>query len=290
VRAVMKTLLAAVAVLIPAAATGQTCGAPDLLTAVPPDGAVLVPVDAPLHAFYAAAAIYQDEPIVLDLPDGTQQALVGAFDLAEGNLTLTPPDALAPLSTYTVHWPELRGTTSGGKGLGKKITFTTGAGPDVSPPSFAGATTLAWDWVRENDDCTDKIEDRLAFDVSLGEASDDGGRDGLTLILSQTTGPLLAAGPRQVLLGPMPPPGKPAHVSLRVDSAVGRICFAALARDLTGKISGGGDSEVCVQTTRPPFFNGCAVAPPARANSGAGWILGALAFMLLCRRRRGHAR
>jgi hypothetical protein len=287
VRAVV--LPAAAVCLISATALGQTCGAPDLLAAVPPDGAALVPIGAPLHAFYAAAAIYQSEPILLELPDGAQQALIGEFDPAEGRLTLTPPDPLAGLTAYTLHWPELRGTTSGGKGLGKKITFTTGEGPDVTPPAFAGATTLAWDWVRETDDCTDKIEDRLAFDVSLAEASDDGGRDSLTLVLSQTQGPLLATGPRQVYLGPVPPPGKPGHVSLAVDSAVGKICFAALVRDLTGKISGGGDSEACVQTTRPPFFNGCSFAPSGRSPRGFV-LLSVPALMLLCRWRRSHAR
>ncbi len=285
----MRTVVAATvaACLLSAPARAQTCGAPDLLSAVPPDGATLVPTGAPVQAFYAAAAIYQSEPVLLDLPDGSEQALVGEFAAAEGRLTLTPPDPILPLAVYTVHWPELRGTTSGGKGLGKKVTFTTGAGPDVAPPSFAGATALAWDWVRENDDCTDKMEDRLAFDVSLAEASDDGGRDSLTLVLSQTQGPLLATGPRQIYIGSMPSAGKPAHASLAVDSAVGRICFAALVRDLTDKISGGGDREACAQTTRPPFFNGCAFAPAGRG--GTGLLLGALGLLLVCRRRR-HAR
>lgn len=287
----MRAVIVATVVtcLTAATARAQSCGAPDLVSTVPPDGATLVPVDAPLHAFYAAAAIYQGEPILLDLPDGTEQALVGEFDQAEGRLTLTPPEPMSGLATYTLQWPELRGTTSGGKGLGKKVTFTTGASADVSPPSFAGATTLAWDWVRENDDCTDKIEDRLSFDVSLAQASDDGGRDSLTLVLSQTAGPSLATGPRQVLLGPLPPSGTPAHVSLALDGAVGHVCFAALVRDLTGKISGGGEHEVCVQTTQPPFFNGCSMAPLGYDERARGWLLGALAFLLIARRRGGHA-
>ena len=280
-------LAGACAVFLPGLARAQTCGAPDLLSAVPPDGAAAVPTTGPWHAFYAASALYQGEPILLDLPDGTQQALVGDFATAEGRLTLTPPDPLPPTTSATIHWPELRGTTSGGKGLGRKVTFTTGSGPDLTPPSFAGATKVTWDWTRENDDCTDKIEDRLAFDVSLAEPEDDGGRDSLTLILSQTRGPLLDTGPRQLLIGALPAPGKPAHVSLAVDSAVGHICFAALVRDLTDQISGGGDQEVCVQTTRPPFFNGCAIAHARR--QGGGLALGALALLLLSRRRK-HAR
>ena len=249
-----------------------------------------MPIGAPLHAFYAAAAIYQNEPILLDLPDGTELALIGDFDSAEGRLTLTPPDALAPLAGHTIHWPELRGTTSGGKGLGKKVTFTTGAGMDVTAPVFEGVTALSWDRVRETDDCTDKIEDRLAFDVALGEANDDGGRDSLTLVLSQTAGPRLGNGPRQIFIGPLPPPGKPAHVSLAVDGAVGRICFAALVRDLTDRISGGGDREVCVQTTRPPFFYGCALGTSAHRERDPCFILGALGFLLLYYRRGWHAR
>jgi hypothetical protein len=109
------------------------------------------------------------------------------------------------------------------------------------------------------------------------------------LILSQTAGPLVTAGPRQVSIGPLPAPGKPAHVSLAVDSAVGRMCFAALVRDLTDKISGGGDSEVCLQTTRPPFFNGCCFALSGESPRH-GLPLGVLALILLRRRRRGHAR
>lgn len=260
---------------------------PNLLSAVPQPGGTAVAVDAPLHAFYAASTLYQNEPVLLDLPDGTTQALVGTFDQAEGRLTVTPPDPLAPLATYTVHWPELRGSTSGGKGLGATITFTAGTGPDLAPPSFAGATRLAWDWTRETDDCTDTIEDRLTFAVSLAEADDDGGRASLTLVLSQTRGPSLAAGPRQVFLGALPAPGEAARVTLGVDSAVGRICFAALARDLTGKISAGGEREACAETTRPPFFNGCALAP-GRQPGGLAVAL-ALALLLLLGRRR-HAR
>jgi hypothetical protein len=275
------------ACLLAADARAQTCGAPDLLSAVPLDGATRVPTTGPLHAFYAAAALYQDEPILLDLPDGTQQALIGDFAPAEGRLTLSPPDAMLPLAAYTVHWPELRGTTAGGKGLGRTVAFTTGAGPDLTPPSFAGASALTWDWVREDDDCTDKIEDRLLFDVALGEATDDGGRDSLTLVLSQTQGPLLATGPRQIFIGALPAAGQPVHVSLAVDGAVGRICFAALVRDLTDKISDGGDREVCAKTTEPPFFNGCAMAAPDRR--GHGLWLAALALLLLVW-RRGHAR
>ena len=276
------------AALLAAPARAQTCGAPDLLSTVPADGATLVPIGAPLHAFYAAAALYQDEPILLDLPDGTVQALLGEFDVAEGRLTLTPPDALVPLTAYRVHWPELRGTTSGGKGLGAQVAFTTGTEPDIAPPLFTGATALAWDWVREDDDCTDKMEDRLAFEIALGDASDDGGRDSLTLVLSQTQGPLLATGPRQLYIGALPAPGEPAPVTLGVDSAVGRVCFAALVRDLSDKISGGGEQEVCVKTTRPPFFYGCTFAPSG--GDGGALALGALGLLLFLRRRRSHAR
>jgi hypothetical protein len=285
---VRKLSLFAAVSLFPLRALAQTCGLPDLLSAVPPDGATGVPSGAPLHAFYAASALYQDEPILLDLPDGTEQALIGEFDPAEGRLTLVPPEPLAPLSSYVVRWPELRGTTAGGKGLGRQVGFTTGAAPDMAPPTFAGATGLVWDWVRDTDDCTDDIQDRLTFDIALGEASDDGGRAQLTLVLSQTQGPRLASGPRQVLLGGLPPEGEPARVTLAVDGAVGRICFAALLRDLVGQISGGGEREACAQTTQPPFFNGCSVAPAGRR--GAGLSVLCLALLLAVLRRRSHAR
>jgi hypothetical protein len=76
---------------------------------------------------------------------------------------------------------------------------------------------------------------------------------------------------------------------MAVNSAVGRICFAALVRDLTGKISNGGDTEVCVRTTRPPFFNGCALVLPGRSTGEAFGMAVVLGLVLLAWRRRNHA-
>jgi MYXO-CTERM domain-containing protein len=58
-------------------------------------------------------------------------------------------------------------------------------------------------------------------------------------------------------------------------------------RDLTGKISAGGEREACAETTRPPFFNGCAFAP-GRQPGGAAVALALVLLFVLGRRR--HAR
>ena len=70
-----------------------------------------------------------------------------------------------------------------------------------------------------------------------------------------------------------------------IDAAVGRVCFAALARDSLGRVSNGAGAEVCATTVRPPFFYGCAIARGAR-DSRLAWIALACAFAILRLRRR----
>jgi len=128
--------------------------------------------------------------------------------------------------------------------------------------------------------------ERFVFDVRLGAASDDGGTSGLTLMLFQTMGP-------QVMMMPTPIPARgwpqtsdsPAHaqVKLAKDAAVGEICFIGLVRDTAGHLSASNNAEACVQTTAPPFFNGCSVAA---SDARASAIPAALALLALLGRRR----
>ena len=94
-----------------------------------------------------------------------------------------------------------------------------------------------------------------------------------------------------MLSTPMPDAGKDATVKLSVGDATGHVCFAAIARDLTGKISSSGSQTVCVDTTAPPFFRGCAVAP-AGGRGAAGETFAAVVLLSLAavaRRRRPRA-
>jgi hypothetical protein len=86
------------------------------------------------------------------------------------------------------------------------------------------------------------------------------------------------------------PASRTARVGLPTSRAVGRICFAALARDLTGKVSSSAGREVCVQTTAPPFFRGCAMSGWDPAGWGAGPLVGALGWVALRARRRRERR
>jgi len=122
------------------------------------------------------------------------------------------------------------------------------------------------------------------FDIDLGEAIDDGGTDGLTLLLFQTSGP-------EVNGMPMPLPGRAwpgTHTQVRLikEDAVGEICFAAIVRDTTGQISQSGDVTACVHTTDPPFFRGCSVGDAGGRPDGLAAAM-ALAMALVCLTRRG---
>jgi MYXO-CTERM domain-containing protein len=80
------------------------------------------------------------------------------------------------------------------------------------------------------------------------------------------------------------------HATLEVRrpaSKAGETCFAAIAQDLVGSVSGGGEREVCVKTKKPPFFDGCSFHAGASddAAGGAWWSLLA---MLAAWPLRGH--
>ena len=265
-RVVLGALLGA-AIAAPRA-TAAPCGKPDLLDMIPRDGAPDVPPNATFTAFYERSAEYLGEQVVVVTPDGNETALPATFDNGEGRLSVTPPDPLAP-GQYVVRWPVLRSRSSAIAGVGGEARFTVGTQPDVEAPTFEGVADVSWDYARETDECTDEVTKRYVFDIDIGLASDDGGRDGLTLILFQTAGPGAEAGPVQVHTRALP---GSAAVSFRValvpEDAIGRVCFAGLVRDTTGKISNSADHEVCVETVSPPFFRGCAVAPGTARTPG----------------------
>jgi hypothetical protein len=266
----------------PRALAASTCGRPDLIDTVPPDKATNVPPNAAFSAHYDASAEYLGEDVVVTPPQGDDVVVKVTFDSTQGLLTWKPANPLPP-GDYTLRWPSLRGLGTATPGVGATITFTVGQQPDVAAPVFDGLTAVRWDLERQNNDCTDNVESRMVFDFDLAPASDDGGRDGLTLVIFQTAGGGIDGGSVPVLSRAMPAEGAHAQVKLTVADATGHVCFAALARDTTDQTSNGGSHEVCVTTTAPPFFRGCAVAP----SRGGPWgALLALAAIFWARSRR----
>ena len=286
-QSIVAAALAAGAFAAVPAARAEPCGKPDLVDMVPPDGAVDVPPNATLAAHYTSAADYLGEEVVLVRPDMSEQVLPAMWDATEQRLSATPPQPLEPGTTYEVRWPALRGLNAAAPGVGDTARFTTGTAFDVGQPTFAGLVGLSWDLERMNDECVDELVERFVFDISLGAAQDDGGTNGLTLMLFQTSGPTVMDMPRPIPARAWPTDGKSVQVRLSTGDAVGDICFAGIVRDTTGQLSQSGDVEVCVHTTEPPFFRGCSVAG---ARGGHGWALAALALATLLLRRRTRTR
>jgi hypothetical protein len=273
--------LVLVLVLVLTPRVHAACARPDLRFAVPPDGAESVPLDARPSAYYEATADYLGEPVQLSSAAGELSVEI-TFDAVEHTLTIVPP-ALEPDTMYTLTWPELRGLGSASRGLGRTIAFRTGSAPDAEEPVFAGLSSVDWDIVHDRDACTDDFEDRFRFELALGDASDDGGRENLHLKLLQTRG-AGAAAPRLVSALPFTDDRR-----VRVDLATGRardqVCFAAIAVDLVARISASGHLERCVRTTEPPFFYGCALARAEDAGT-LSWLVLALASLGRARRWR----
>ena len=270
-----------------APARATTCARPDVLDAVPPDGAADVPPNASLFAHYDASAEYGGEDVVLTPPEGVAEVVKVTWDGTQGLLTFAPEAPLAP-GSYTLAWPSLRGLNSAALGKGAVVHFTVATTDDVTPPDFAGLTGVTWDLERETNDCTDSLENRFVFTLALAPADDDGGRDGLTLVVFQSSGSGVDGASIPVLSTAMPAAGTGVTVKLAVGDATGHVCFAALARDLTGKVSSSGAQTVCVDTTAPPFFRGCAVAP-TRAGRAGPLSFAALALAFARARRRARA-
>ena len=280
----------AVAVTTPASVWAAECGKPDLLHSAPVDGSV-VPPNAILRAYYASSAELIDEEVTIQ-PEGDSEAVAVAVDFSrnEGILSFEP-DFLEEGKAYTLSWPELRGFGTATRGDGRTLTFDVGAALDESAPEFAGVTAIEWDLRRQRDPCTESDQDRYEFLISLSTASDDGGRENLTLQIFQSKGPRLSS-PQSLGHLPVPAPGDPAIVNLALDDAIGEVCFAAQVLDLLGQTSTSLSQEVCVTTVGPPFFYGCSLSPTAQSASSStaalacctGWLI---AFGARRRRRAG---
>jgi MYXO-CTERM domain-containing protein len=297
-RAAALTFLALLAA--PTVGRAAACGKPDLLDTFPPDKAEGVPTNAVLSAHYSPTAEYLGEVITLEHVGVGSDTVKGTFRSTEGMVRVEPPDPLVEGDRYIISWPKLRGLDTAALGRGAEVGFTVGPGPDTESPRFDGLTGIKWDVVRSRDECTDALEERFRFDLTPGKAGDDTSAGSLALVVFQTKGPGIdqSAAPKPVLTTPLRASGdagaasnpEPVSVELTVPSATGKVCFAALVRDLTGKPSGGAEKEVCTRTTAPPFFYGCRVAPapstPKTAPSGA---LAALALALFLRRRHRPA-
>jgi hypothetical protein len=259
------------------------CGRPDFLEAIPPDEATEVPLNATLSALYTSSAQYLDEPVTLEQVGGETLTLTATFNQNEGILTVTPPAPLQSQAQYRVTWPRLRGLTVASLGQGAEVEFSTGSITDLQPPKFDGLSGISWDLKRENDVCTDSLEERFVFDLALGAIEDDGGLKSLTLVVFQTTGSGIVPGtPEPVLVTHVPELGKSVQVERSVRDTTGRVCFAAVVRDSRMSASGGANKEVCVKTAKPPFFYGCSTG---RGSSGVGWVLFTAAIGLGLTRR-----
>jgi hypothetical protein len=254
--------------MVPSAAAATPCGRPDLLETFPADGGTDVPVNARLSARYAATAEYVNEEITFEHVGVGSDSPRATFDVSEGLLAFEPSQSLVPGDSYVIHWPGLRGLSSALAGKGGEVKFTAGSTADVDPPSFGGVRALTWDVERVDDDCTDALEDRFVFDLSLDPATDDGGRGMLTLLVFQSKGGSATTSPAPVLAQRFSDTASTVRVQRSIDSAAGNVCFAALARDASGRVSNSADREVCVSTVKPPFFYGCLVS---RGRGDGGW-------------------
>jgi hypothetical protein len=267
-------------------ARADSCTSPNLIEFTPPDQAQDVPTNAMLFARYASVAQYQGEDVQLEHVGVDMQSVPATFDDTDGMLSVTPPAPLVPADAYVVHWPRLRGLDTATLGTASDQHFKVGPAQDVATPTFEGITGVSWDVTRERDSCTNSLDERYVFDLTLGAAADDGGRDSLTLLVFQTQGPKVDAGtPTRVLVRRIPPAGQTARVTSTVDRAIGHVCFAAIVQDLTLKVSTT-SAEKCVDTVTAPFFYSCAVAPARGAGHGGMLLL--LATPLALARRKGR--
>jgi hypothetical protein len=266
------------------------CNRPDLRHAIPADGVTGVPTNGLLRAAYATTAEWINEEVVLHRSDDATP-LPGTinFSKAEGLLAFQPDQPLDPGTEYVIEWPKLRGLNTASLGRGKTVTFRTGEGEDVEPPSFEGLIELDWDVAVDEDDCTDTHEDRFVFDLTLGQVSDDSGRDLLALVIHQTAGPLLNPdGPEQLTLRALPPPGEKVRVVQTISKGEGRVCFAATVRDSLENARSG-QSVQCTETVEPPFFDGCALSrsrAPGGSNALSVLLVAGAVFLASARRTR----
>jgi hypothetical protein len=275
----MRFLTVAMALLLVttfASGARAECDEPEIESTIPlqyETALATVPPNATLSARYSASAIYESEAVSLK-PDGMPAlSLMGTFDAVEGLLKVVPPEGLAPGRTYRLTWPGLRGM-SGPRGKSVVVDFTVSATSDTTAPVFGGITALDWNWTRKNDPCTDDIQDRYAFLLTPGGATDDGGLDALSVLVFQTRGPGIT-DPRLVHIAAMPRAGKAISVPLGSQQSVGSICFTALVRDSQLRTSNANTPPLCVTTTEAPYFVGCAYG-----GRGGGTSIGLFSVLL----------
>jgi len=264
--------------------TAAPCGRPDVDFTFPPNDADDVPPNAMLAAHYRAPADYVDESVTVVGPSG--EVTVDVFyDVAESMLRALPRDELVA-GRHEVRWPGLRGVATS-RGLGRTVEFSVGTARDEEAPRFSGLRNIDWDLLREHDECTDSQTDRFIFELGVGSATDDAPPELLAVVVFETREAGQERGsPEQLAVRPMPESGRLSVERPAVGE--GKVCFAAVTRDLVNNVSGGGDEEVCVKTSEPPFFDGCSLAT---GRSRSSWMAVALAFALgLFAKRRGARR
>ena len=264
------------------AARAEPCGRPDIDATFPPQGASGVPQNAILAAHYRAPADYHEEPVTLTRDETTDVPVDVSYDNGESMLRAVPRAPLAP-GGYRIVWPALRGVATS-VGLGATRSFSVDTAVDTAPPHFDGLRKATWDFSREDDPCTDSQEDRYGFELSLGDYGDDMPSSLLSVVVFETRSPKHPAGtpPTELAVLPLPSDGT---VSIeRPSKEAGKVCFAAVLRDLALYTSGGGDEEACVETVEPPFFEGCSLA--ARGGSPPAPVALVLAALLALRARR----
>lgn len=263
-------------------ARADTCRPPDIESALPLDGAKNVPLNIVPTAQYPLTAEYDGEEVLLGTDRGALEPVPAFFSENEGILSLSLDQPFMPDTRHTIRWPGLFSVSAPIRGEGLETEFVTGDFDDVENPEFDGIRSVNYDLEREFDDCTDSNVDRFVFTVDLAPASDDGGKESLSIIILQTQGPRVDE-PVPVRVAPAPANNR-LEVRLPVDDAVGNVCFAALARDLRpDSIPTGGNARACVYVVEPPFFYGCRTARPT--NSQPGWALALVAVYYLRRRR-----
>lgn len=266
-------------------ARAEPCGRPDVDATFPPQGASGVPQNAILAAHYRAPADYGGEPVTLTLDETTDVPVDVAYDNGESMLRAVPLAPLAP-GRYSVVWPALRGVATS-VGLGATRSFSVGTAVDTAPPHFDGLRKATWDFSREEDPCTDSQADRYEYQLSLGEHADDLPSSLLSVVVFETRSPKHPAGTPPIELAVVPLPAGGSITILRPSKEAGKVCFAAVLRDLALYTSGGGDQEACVDTVEPPFFEGCSFAARGRSTPAPlGLVL--LALVALRARRRGR--
>jgi hypothetical protein len=264
-------------------ARAAPCGRPDVDATFPPNDAAGVPPNAQLVAHYGSPAIYANEPVSLLDPSGSEVDAAVTYDDADSMLRVAPARTLAE-GRHVLDWPGLRGVNgSGGVGRGLKISFTVQSALDVTPPAFAGLSGIDWDLSRERDPCLDRLDDRFVFQLQVGPASDDSGAGLLSLLAFQTLDPISPEQSEPTRVGVYPWPSDGVLEVRRPATESGKTCFAAVAQDLVGSVSGGGEREVCVKTKKPPFFEGCVVAtvpggPAPQRVPSVGLLLVGVAF------------